>query len=40
VVLTHLYPQALGCEDEMAEQVIELSGSPAIVGWDMMSVVI
>ncbi|MDD4653601.1 MAG: MBL fold metallo-hydrolase [Methanothrix sp.] len=40
VVLTHLYPQALGCEDEMAEQVIELSGSPAIVGWDMMSVAI
>jgi ribonuclease Z len=40
VVLTHLYPQAQGCEDEMAEQVIELSGSPAIVGWDMMSVVI
>jgi ribonuclease BN (tRNA processing enzyme) len=40
VVLTHLYPQAQGCEDEMAEQVIELSGAPTIVGWDMMSVVI
>jgi len=40
VVLTHLYPQALGCEDEMAEQVIELSGAPTIVGWDMMSVLI
>jgi ribonuclease Z len=40
VVLTHLYPQAAGCEDEMAEQVIELSGAPTIVGWDMMSVVI
>ncbi|MBN1236813.1 MAG: MBL fold metallo-hydrolase [Methanotrichaceae archaeon] len=40
VILTHLYPQAAGCEDEMAEQVIELSGAPTIVGWDMMSVVI
>jgi ribonuclease Z len=40
VVLTHLYPQAQGCEDEMAEQVIDLSGAPTIVGWDMMSVVI
>ena len=40
VVLTHLYPQAQGCEDEMAEQVIALSGSPTIVGWDMMSIVI
>jgi ribonuclease BN (tRNA processing enzyme) len=40
VVLTHLYPQTAGCEDEMAEQVIELSGSPTIVGWDMMSIVI
>ena len=40
MVLTHLYPQAAGCEDEMAEQVIELSGAPTIVGWDMMSVVI
>ena len=40
VVLTHLYPQGAGCEDEMAEQVIELSGAPTIVGWDMMSVVI
>ena len=40
VVLTHLYPQAAGCEDEMAEQVIELSGAPTIVGWDMMSIVL
>lgn len=40
LVLTHLYPQAAGCEDEMAEQVIELSGVPTIVGWDMMSVAI
>jgi ribonuclease Z len=37
IVLTHLYPQAAGCEDQMAEQVIELSGIPAIVGWDMMT---
>jgi len=40
VVLTHLYPQAAGCEDAMAEQVIELSGAPTIVGWDMMSIVL
>jgi len=40
VVLTHLYPQAQGCEDEMAELVIELSGAPTIVGWDMMSIVL
>jgi ribonuclease Z len=37
VALTHLYPQAAGCEDQMAEQVIELSGIPAIVGWDLMT---
>ena len=37
VVLTHLYPQAAGCEDQMAEQVIELCGIPTIVGWDMMT---
>ena len=37
VVLTHIYPQAAGCEDQMAEQVIELSGIPTIVGWDMMT---
>jgi ribonuclease Z len=40
IVLTHLYPQAAGCEEQMAEQVIELCGAPTIVGWDMMSVVI
>jgi ribonuclease BN (tRNA processing enzyme) len=40
VVLTHLYPQAVGHEDEMAEQVIEQSGAPTIVGWDLMSLVI
>jgi ribonuclease Z len=36
VVLTHLYPQTEGHEDEMAQQVIELAGAPTIVGWDMM----
>ena len=40
VVLTHLYPEAAGCEDAMAGQVIELCGAPTIVGWDLMSVVI
>ncbi len=40
IVLTHLYPEAAGCEDEMAEQVIELSGAPTIVGWDMMNLII
>jgi ribonuclease Z len=40
IVLTHLYPEAAGCEDEMAEQVIELSGAPTIVGSDMMNLVI
>jgi ribonuclease Z len=37
VVLTHVYPEAAGCEDLMAEQVIELSKAPTIVGWDMMT---
>ncbi|HPT38251.1 MAG TPA: MBL fold metallo-hydrolase [Methanothrix sp.] len=37
VILTHLYPQAAGCEDLMAEQVISLSEAPTIVGWDMMT---
>jgi ribonuclease BN (tRNA processing enzyme) len=40
VVLTHLYPEAEGHEDEMAEQVIELCGVPTIVGWDLMNVII
>jgi ribonuclease Z len=40
IVLTHLYPESAGCEDEMAEQVIELCGAPTIVGWDMMNLVI
>jgi ribonuclease Z len=40
VVLTHLYPEAQGHEDEMAEQVIEQCGVPTIVGWDLMNVII
>jgi ribonuclease Z len=40
IVLTHLYPQAEGHEDEMAEQVIERSGAPTIVGWDLLNLVI
>ena len=40
VILTHLYPQAEGHEDEMAEQVIELCGAPTIAGWDMLNVII
>jgi ribonuclease Z len=40
IVLTHLYPQGQGCEDEMAEQVIELSGAPTIMGWDLMNLII
>jgi ribonuclease Z len=37
VILTHLYPQAAGSEDLMAEQVIAMSDVPTIVGWDMMT---
>jgi ribonuclease Z len=37
VVLTHVYPEAAGFEDLMAEQVIEISQIPTIVGWDMMT---
>jgi ribonuclease BN (tRNA processing enzyme) len=40
VVLTHLYPQAQGYEDEMAEMVSELSGMPTETGWDMMTLTI
>jgi ribonuclease BN (tRNA processing enzyme) len=36
VVLTHLYPQAIGHEEEMAREVGELSGVPTETGWDMM----
>ena len=37
VVLTHLYPQAQGYEDEMAEIVANLSGVPTETAWDMMT---
>jgi ribonuclease BN (tRNA processing enzyme) len=40
VVLTHLYPQAQGCEDEMAEVVRGLSGVPTETGWDIMTLTI
>jgi ribonuclease BN (tRNA processing enzyme) len=40
VVLTHLYPQAQGYEDEMAEIVATLSGVPTETGWDMMMLTI
>jgi ribonuclease BN (tRNA processing enzyme) len=40
VVLTHLYPQSQGYEDEMAEMVGRLSGSSAAVGWDMMTLIL
>lgn len=39
VVLTHLYPQAQGYEEEMAREVAELAGVPAETGWDMMTIV-
>ena len=35
VVLTHLYPQAQGHEDEMAADVELISGLPVEVGYDM-----
>lgn len=35
VVLTHLYPQAQGHEDEMAQDVEYVSGIPVEVGYDM-----
>jgi ribonuclease BN (tRNA processing enzyme) len=40
VVLTHLYPQAQGYEDEMAEIVANLSGVPTETAWDMMTLTI
>jgi len=39
VVLTHLYPQAQGYEEEMAEKVGELGHVPVVTGWDMMTVI-
>lgn len=40
VVLTHFYPQAQGCEEDMALEVSELSGAPVLAGWDMMTVIV
>jgi hypothetical protein len=37
VVLTHFYPQAEGCEEDMVLEVSELSGAPVLAGWDMMT---
>ena len=40
VVLTHFYPQAQGCEEDMALEVSELSGAPVLAGWDMMTMIL
>jgi ribonuclease BN (tRNA processing enzyme) len=40
VVLTHFYPQAQGCEEDMALEVSELSGAPVLAGWDMMTLIL
>ncbi len=40
IVLTHLYPQAQGHEEEMAQEVSELSGLPVVAGWDMMTLIV
>ena len=40
VVLTHFYPQAQGYEEEMAQEVSELSGVPVVSGWDMMTLIL
>lgn len=40
VVLTHFYPEAQGREDEMAEQVSQLSGTPVLAGWDLMIIAV
>jgi ribonuclease BN (tRNA processing enzyme) len=39
VVLTHLYPQAQGHEEEMAEPVGELGQVPTVTGWDLMTLI-
>ncbi len=38
IILTHLYPQAQGHEEEMAKIVGGLSGVPTEAGWDMMTI--
>ena len=40
VVLTHFYPQAEGCEEDMALEVSELSEAPVLAGWDMMTLIL
>ena len=40
VVLVHLYPQALGHEEEMAREVSQESQLPAVAGWDMMTLIL
>jgi ribonuclease BN (tRNA processing enzyme) len=40
IVLTHLYPQAQGHEEEMAQEVSELSQVPVVAGWDMMTLIL
>lgn len=40
VVLTHLYPQAKGAEEDMARLVSELSGVPTQTGWDLMKLIL
>ncbi|OPY48779.1 MAG: Ribonuclease Z [Methanosaeta sp. PtaU1.Bin060] len=40
VVLTHLYPQAQGQEEEMAREVAAQAGVPTETGWDMMTMVL
>ncbi len=38
-VLTHLYPQAVGYEEEMARKVEEIARTPTEAGWDMMMLI-
>lgn len=40
IVLTHLYPQAMGHEDEMAREVGKISGVPTESGWDLMTLIL
>jgi ribonuclease BN (tRNA processing enzyme) len=40
VVLTHLYPQAQGLEEEMVEAVSNGTGLPVEVGYDFQIIVV
>jgi ribonuclease BN (tRNA processing enzyme) len=40
IVLTHLYPQAQGHEEEMAQEVSRQSQIPVVAGWDMMTLIL